>query len=255
MQDEAGSTLFLLDKDHKIQKTYHYDAFGIILKETGSDGELSNRLTYTGQIIDGATGQYYLRARFYHPEIGRFMQEDVYRGDGLNLYAYCANNPVMYYDPSGYTQLCLNRKTDPGTSPNEIRKIDDDIIDVMDANGGHIQQKHVGKSNEFLLRRAAQENTAATSFLDKRTAIDTVQQNIRQNADIISDWLNNPNANGFLTIDGIHKYSIGYGVNVNSYGTVAKNVTYGLTNSKIFMVKDLSMPNGYRIITAYPTFN
>lgn len=31
------------------------------------------------------------------------MQEDTYRGDGLNLYAYCANNPVMYYDPSGYS--------------------------------------------------------------------------------------------------------------------------------------------------------
>ena len=30
------------------------------------------------------------------------MQEDVYRGDGLNLYAYCGNNPVMYVDPSGY---------------------------------------------------------------------------------------------------------------------------------------------------------
>ena len=30
------------------------------------------------------------------------MQEDVYEGDGLNLYAYCANNPVVYYDPSGY---------------------------------------------------------------------------------------------------------------------------------------------------------
>ena len=30
------------------------------------------------------------------------MQEDMYRGDGLNLYAYCANNPMMYYDPSGY---------------------------------------------------------------------------------------------------------------------------------------------------------
>ena len=39
-----------MDKDHEIQKTYRYDAFGIILKETGSDGELSNRLTYTGQI-------------------------------------------------------------------------------------------------------------------------------------------------------------------------------------------------------------
>jgi len=33
------------------------------------------------------------------------MQEDVYQGDGLNLYAYCGNNPVMYYDPSGFTAL------------------------------------------------------------------------------------------------------------------------------------------------------
>ena len=35
--------------------------------------------------------------------MGRFLQEDTYRGDGLNLYAYCANNPVMYYDPSGHS--------------------------------------------------------------------------------------------------------------------------------------------------------
>ena len=32
------------------------------------------------------------------------MQEDVYQGDGLNLYAYCGNNPVRYYDPSGYSK-------------------------------------------------------------------------------------------------------------------------------------------------------
>ncbi|MBD5510736.1 MAG: RHS repeat-associated core domain-containing protein [Lachnospiraceae bacterium] len=102
-----GNTLFLLGQDHEIRKTYRYDAFENLLKETGS---IPNRLTCVGQIYDGAAIQYYLRARFYNSAIGRFMQEDTYRGDGLNLYEYCANNPVIYYDPSGRA-LCLNEKT------------------------------------------------------------------------------------------------------------------------------------------------
>ena len=53
------------------------------------------------------TQQYYLRARFYNPVIARFTQEDTYRGDGLNLYAYCANNPVFYVDPSGHVLQCV----------------------------------------------------------------------------------------------------------------------------------------------------
>ena len=61
---------------------------------------------YTGQQYDQEMGQYYLRARYYNPTVGRFLQEDPYHGDGLNLYAYCANNPVTYYDPSGYAAEC-----------------------------------------------------------------------------------------------------------------------------------------------------
>ena len=45
-----------------------------------------NRILYTGQQYDQTSGQYYLRARFYNPVLGRFVQEDEYRGDGLNLY-------------------------------------------------------------------------------------------------------------------------------------------------------------------------
>ena len=115
--DEMGSTLFLLDKDHEIQKTYRYDAFGDILNESG---DTFNRLTYTGQMYDGEMGQYYLRARFYNPSIGRFMQEDIYRGDGLNLYAYCANNPVMYFDPSGYIGLCDPSKANTYSVANPL---------------------------------------------------------------------------------------------------------------------------------------
>ena len=38
------------------------------------------------------------------------MQEDTYRGDGLNLYTYCTNNPVMYYDLSGRNGSCNGNK-------------------------------------------------------------------------------------------------------------------------------------------------
>ena len=53
-------------------------------------------------MLDPVTQQYYLRARFYNPVIGRFTQEDTYYEDGLNLYQYCQANPVGYVDPSGH---------------------------------------------------------------------------------------------------------------------------------------------------------
>ena len=68
---------------------------------------LCNRFKFNGQQLDPITGQYYLRARFYNPVIARFTQEDTYRGDGLNLYAYCRNNPVYYVDPTGHVRKCV----------------------------------------------------------------------------------------------------------------------------------------------------
>ena len=98
-RDEQLSTVFVTDGQGEIRNSYQYDAFGMSL---GTTEKLNNRIRYTGQQYDDVTGQYYLRARYYNPVAGRFMQEDVYQGDGLNLYAYCGNNPVVYDDPSGY---------------------------------------------------------------------------------------------------------------------------------------------------------
>ena len=96
--DEMGSTTHIVDEAGAVQNRYEYDAWGNL---TVQEEAVPNRFKYTGQQLDPVTQQYYLRARFYNPVIARFTQEDTYRGDGLNLYAYCANNPVYYVDPSG----------------------------------------------------------------------------------------------------------------------------------------------------------
>ena len=99
VSDEQGSITHVLSEDAEILNHYSYDAFGNIIQKTE---KVENRFCYNGEMLDPVTQQYYLRAGFYNPVIGRFTQEDTYYGDGLNLYQYCQANPVGYVDPSGH---------------------------------------------------------------------------------------------------------------------------------------------------------
>ena len=61
---------------------------------------------YRSYYYDSETGFYYLKSRYYDPQIRRFINADGYvnaNGDlnGFNMFAYCSNNPVMYVDPNG----------------------------------------------------------------------------------------------------------------------------------------------------------
>ena len=112
VSDEQGSITHVINGEEKesgelpqedvqsrVLNHYEYDALGNTIR---CEEQVHNRFRYTGEQYDPLTGQYYLRARYYNPVSARFTQEDTYYGDGLNLYAYCKNNPVVYYDPSGY---------------------------------------------------------------------------------------------------------------------------------------------------------
>lgn len=85
-----------------------------MLDADGNDVEsgivMLNPYRYCGYYYDKETDLYYLQTRYYDPETGRFIsQDDVsYLNpdsiNGLNLYAYCSNNPVMAIDPTGTTE-------------------------------------------------------------------------------------------------------------------------------------------------------
>ena len=100
LTDHLGSVVAVVDSAGITKNSCTYDPWGY-----GSCSEqVGNRLRYTGREYDGATGFYYLRARYYDPATGRFLSEDplgVF--GGLKPYAYAGNNPLRFRDPSGLT--------------------------------------------------------------------------------------------------------------------------------------------------------
>ncbi|WP_417494796.1 RHS repeat-associated core domain-containing protein [Maricaulis sp.] len=65
-----------------------------------------NPFRYTGRRYDAESGLYYYRARYYWPQIGRFLETDpVGYADQMNLYAYVGNSPLMATDPSGEIEV------------------------------------------------------------------------------------------------------------------------------------------------------
>ncbi len=116
IRDLLGNIVKLVDEDGNIIVEYSYDSYGNItsIDDTSAGDVISliNPYTYRGYRYDREINMYYLNSRYYNPEIGRFINADGLIGEVGNLqthnmYAYCANNPVMFTDPSGEFAISL----------------------------------------------------------------------------------------------------------------------------------------------------
>lgn len=103
LQDGLGSVRNIMDAGQTAQNSYDYYAFGEVLSETEN---VVNRYKFTSREWDGESGQYYYRARYYLPKVGRFLQRDpIDYEDGISLYTYVQNNPPNLIDPQGLQEL------------------------------------------------------------------------------------------------------------------------------------------------------
>ncbi len=122
--DGLGSVIFITDKDKNIVSSYTYDAFGLLFPN--SEPRTPNPFLFTSREYEPKSNLYYYRARYYDPEVGRFITKDPFTWgpDDLRIlrnlewkdwvittgvifpnlqhpYVYCLNNPVNYVDPDG----------------------------------------------------------------------------------------------------------------------------------------------------------
>ncbi len=113
-----GDVIAIYERDTCVAR-YTYDAFGVC-KVRDANGKVNtdenfigniNPIRYRGYYYDVETGFYYLKTRYYDPSACRFINADSLEYldpetvGGLNLYAYCNGNPVMYVDPEGTAWL------------------------------------------------------------------------------------------------------------------------------------------------------
>jgi RHS repeat-associated protein len=141
LHNAHGDITKLVDTAGKVQNSYSYDAFG---STTSYSEKVGNKFRYAGEQYDSITGEYYLRARYYDPAMGRFMNEDTYKGQienpqSMNLYAYCVNNPVIYTDPSGHNGAKCN--IGQGTGNGNVSNVPGDY------NNNGIPDQYEPKSN------------------------------------------------------------------------------------------------------------
>lgn len=105
-EDNLNSSSALSDSGGTQKEVDSYYPFGRA-QTANSQAAFQISRRFTGQVLDAESGLYYYNARYYDPEIGRFIQADTVIPDlsnpqSYNRYSYCQNNPLTLTDPSGH---------------------------------------------------------------------------------------------------------------------------------------------------------
>lgn len=118
LRNAQNDVMALVNPSGSIVVQYAYSTWGEVVSISGSMASTlgaANPYRYRGYRFDTESGYYYIQSRYYDPNVGRWLSAEPNvdfggfdDGAGLlsyNVYAYCANNPVNFYDPDGESMV------------------------------------------------------------------------------------------------------------------------------------------------------
>ena len=181
--DHLGSNTVVLDDYADVVKTMKYLPYGVTALESGTQDE---DYRFNGKELD-ATGLYYYGARYYDPDLGRFITADTvtpgggFAPQGLNRYSYCRNNPVKYIDPSGHFEISAmgdvfleDRRDEVDTQSSGIEQgvgVGDDTLGLLQANWGKTNSEGAGDTERSAINFGVKYSNSFSSQLSGSNAM------------------------------------------------------------------------------------
>ena len=135
-----------------------------------------NPFRYKGYYYDNESGMYYCNSRYYNPQWGRFLNSDSIEYldpesiNGLNLYCYCMNNPIMYANPSGHFGILatLLISTLVGAVSSVVTSLaNGEKITVKSIISGAVAELIIGVSSGTAITAANYASAAAESLVNE----------------------------------------------------------------------------------------
>ena len=189
-KDAHGDVLSIYTSTSNKAADYTYDAWGEIRTKNESSSFENNPLRYYGQYYDYESGMTYLRARYYDSSIRRFITEDPAK-DGLNWYAYCDNNPVMPFDPSGTSP------DDEYLDSTDFYEVANDITTILSCqvryststNKDYLHQKanEARQNLKEYVKKQFSDNSVTSDFVNFICDVldDGTQKSVEENSSIL----------------------------------------------------------------------
>ena len=169
--DEMGNTIFVTGDDGSVIATYAYCPYGQPIASTGS---LKSPFTWQGQygVMDEGNGLYYVRARYYDANTGRFISRDSNKSVGpreVNPYQYAMANPLRFVDVNGMDPMSIGNVKRARESGDPDRKQGNPTIPIPtnQREANKLKEPNVDKEDmceQILLRKDLLEKTKGSLY-------------------------------------------------------------------------------------------